>query len=64
MGLLHCNKKTLIDILQKLAQQANFPAFNTETALTLLERIENNPELLSSIRESLQQQTDASDDNT
>ena len=64
MGLLHCNKKTLIDILQKLAQQANFPALNTETALTLLERIENNPELLSSIRESLQQQTEASDGDT
>ncbi|QJB45125.1 tetratricopeptide repeat protein [Dolichospermum flos-aquae] len=49
---------------ENLAKQANFPAFNTETALTLLEKIENNPELLLSIRESLQQQTDASDDNT
>ena len=51
-------------ILQALAQQANFPDLNTETALTLLEMIENNPELLSFIRESLQQQTEASDDNT
>ena len=64
MGLLHCNKKTLIDILQTLAQQATLPALNDETALTLLERIESNPELLSSIRESLQQQTEVSDDNT
>ena len=64
MGLLHCNKETLVGIIQALAQQANFLAFNKETALTLLERIENNPELLLSIQESLQQQTDASDDNT
>ncbi|MDK2459800.1 tetratricopeptide repeat protein, partial [Aphanizomenon sp. PH219] len=49
---------------ENLAKQATLPAFNTETALTLLEKIENNPELLSSIQESLQQQTDASDDNT
>ena len=64
MGLLHCNKKTLIDVLQTLTKQANLPALNTETALTLLEMIESNPELLSSIRESLQQQTEASDGNT
>jgi|688.fasta_scaffold259232_1 hypothetical protein len=32
--------------------------------LTLLEQIENNLDLLSSIRKSLQQQTEASDDNT
>ena len=64
MRLLHCNKETLFGILHALAQQANLPELNNETALTLLERIENNPELLSSIRESLQQQTDASDDNT
>jgi tetratricopeptide (TPR) repeat protein len=64
MGLLHCNEKTLIDILQTLAKQANLPAVNTETALTLLEMIESNPELLSSIRESLQQQTEVSDGNT
>ena len=64
MGLLHCNKKTLIDVLQTLAKQANLPALNTETALTLLEMIESNPELLSSIRESLQQQTEVSDGNT
>ncbi|OBQ05357.1 MAG: hypothetical protein AN482_16680, partial [Anabaena sp. LE011-02] len=64
MELLHCNKKTLIDILQTLAQQATLPAVNTETALTLLEMIESNPELLSSIRESLQQQTEVSDGNT
>jgi hypothetical protein len=30
----------------------------------LLEQIENNPDLLSSIRKSLQQQTEASDNNT
>jgi hypothetical protein len=64
MGLLHCNKKTLIDILQTLAKQANLPALNTETALTLLKMIESNPDLLSSIRESLQQQTEVSDGNT
>ncbi|MBY5280966.1 tetratricopeptide repeat protein [Anabaena sp. PCC 7938] len=64
MGLLHCNKETLISILQALAQQANFPALNTETALTLLEMIESNPEHLSSIREYLQQQTEASDSDT
>ena len=51
-------------ILQALAEQANLPDLNTETALTLLEMIENNPELLSFIRESLQQQTEASDDDT
>ena len=64
MELLHCNEETLIDILQTLAQQATLPALNDKTALTLLERIESNPELLSSIRESLQQQTEASDGNT
>jgi len=64
MRLLHCNKKTLIDILQTLAQQATLPELNNETALTLLERIESNPDLLLSIRESLQQQTDASDGDT
>ena len=64
MGLLHCNKKTLINILQTLAQQATLPALNNETALTLLKMIESNPELLSSIREFLQQQTEASDGNT
>ncbi|WP_413171640.1 tetratricopeptide repeat protein [Anabaena azotica] len=64
MGLLHCNKQTLISILQALAQQANLSALNNKTALTLLEMIENNPELLSSIREYLQQQTEASDDDT
>ncbi|MFN6154366.1 MAG: tetratricopeptide repeat protein [Dolichospermum sp.] len=64
MKLLHCNEETLINILQTLAKQANLPAVNTETALTLLEMIESNPELLSSIRESLQQQTEVSDGNT
>ena len=64
MGLLHCNKETLVGIIQALAQQANSLAFNKETALTLLEMIESNPELLSSIREFSQQQTEASDGNT
>jgi tetratricopeptide (TPR) repeat protein len=64
MELLHCNEETLINILQTLAKQANLPALNTETALTLLKMIESNPELLSSIRESLQQQTEVSDGNT
>ncbi|OBQ34697.1 MAG: pilus assembly protein PilF, partial [Anabaena sp. CRKS33] len=64
MELLHCNKDTLFTILEALAQQANLPELNTDTALTLLEQIENNPDLLSSIRKSLQQQTEASDDNT
>jgi len=64
MRLLHCNKETLINILQALAQQANFPELNNETALTLLKIIESNPELLSSIREFLQQQTEASDSDT
>jgi hypothetical protein len=64
MKLLSCNKDTLFGILQALAQQANLPDLNTETMLTLLEMIENNPELLSSIRQYLQQQTEASDDDT
>ena len=64
MSLLHCKKDTLFNILEGLAQQANLSALNTETALTLLKMIESNPELLSSIRESLQQQTEASDSNT
>jgi tetratricopeptide (TPR) repeat protein len=62
--LLNCNKETLIDILKSLAQQANLPELNNEIALTLLEMIESNPELLSSIREYLQQQTEASDGDT
>lgn len=64
MELLHCSKETLVGILQALAQQANLPALNTETTLTLLKMIESNPELLSSIQEYLQQQTEVSDDNT
>jgi len=64
MKLLQCNKNTLFNILEALAQQANLPELNTETALTLLEMIESNPELLSSIREFSQQQTEASDGNT
>ena len=64
MRLLHCNKETLFGILHALAQQANLPELNNETALTLLERIESNPDLLLSIRESLQHQTEASDGNT
>jgi Flp pilus assembly protein TadD len=64
MKLLQCNKNTLFSVLEALAQQASLPDLNTETALTLLEQIENNPDLLSSIRKSLQQQTEASDDNT
>jgi tetratricopeptide (TPR) repeat protein len=64
MGLLHCNKKTLIDVLQTLAQQATLTALNNETALTLLKKIESNPDLLLSIRESLQQQIEVSDGNT
>ena len=64
MELLHCNEKTLIYILHTLAQQATLPELNNETALTLLQRIESNPNLLLSIRESLQQQTEASDGDT
>ncbi|PPJ61468.1 tetratricopeptide repeat protein, partial [Cuspidothrix issatschenkoi] len=64
MKLLQCNKDTLFAILGSLAEQANIPDLNTETMLALLEQIENNPQLLSSIREYLQQQTEASDDNT
>jgi hypothetical protein len=64
MKLLHCNKETLLGVLQFLAQQAELPAFNTEVALAMLERLESNPELLSDIREALQQQTEASDDDT
>ena len=37
---------------------------NTQAILTLLEMIESNPELLSSIREFLQHQTEASDSDT
>jgi predicted RNase H-like HicB family nuclease/tetratricopeptide (TPR) repeat protein len=44
-GLLHCNIETLFGILQVLAQQANLPELNNETALTLLERIKSNPDL-------------------
>ncbi|AFZ27510.1 Tfp pilus assembly protein PilF [Cylindrospermum stagnale PCC 7417] len=64
MSFLHCNKETLFDILQALAQQAEIPAFNPEVALAMLEKLESNPELLSYIREALQQQTEASDGNT
>jgi tetratricopeptide (TPR) repeat protein len=64
MKLLQYNKNTLFSVLEALAQQANLPDLNTETALTLLEQIENNPDLLSFIREYLQRQTEASDDNT
>ncbi|MEI6444082.1 MAG: tetratricopeptide repeat protein, partial [Nostocales cyanobacterium ELA583] len=64
INLLHCDKQTLVSILQALAQQANFPELNTETALAMLEQIETNPELLSSIQEKLQQQVEASDNNT
>ena len=64
MKLLQCNKNTLFSVLEALAQQASLPDLNTETALTLLEQIENNPDLLSFIREYLQRQTEASDDNT
>ncbi|AFZ25223.1 Tfp pilus assembly protein PilF [Cylindrospermum stagnale PCC 7417] len=62
--LLHCNQQTLFRILQALAQQAELTAFNTEVTLTLLQRLESNPELLSSIRQALQQQTEASDGDT
>ncbi|MBK1986103.1 ATP-binding protein [Sphaerospermopsis aphanizomenoides BCCUSP55] len=64
MQLLHCNQEKLFTILKALARQANLPELNTQAILTLLEMIESNPELLSSIRESLQQQTAASDDDT
>jgi hypothetical protein len=53
MKLLSCNKDTLFGILQALAEQANLPDLNTETMLALLEQIENNPQLLSSLREYL-----------
>ena len=64
MELLQCNKNTLFAILQALAQRANLPDLNTKTFLVLLEQIENNPQLLSFIREYLQRQTEASDDDT
>jgi tetratricopeptide (TPR) repeat protein len=64
MKLLQCNKDTLCAILQALTKQANIPDLNTETILVLLDQIENNPNLLSSIRKFLQQQTEASDDDT
>jgi len=54
----------LFIILQALAQQENLPELNPETALAMLEQIETNPELLSSIQEFLQQQAEASDNNT
>ncbi|MTJ47137.1 tetratricopeptide repeat protein [Dolichospermum sp. UHCC 0259] len=60
-NLLHCNTEILSYVLHTLAQQANFPVLNTETALILLEMIESNPDLLSFIRELLQQQTKTSD---
>ncbi len=53
MKLLSCNKDTLFAILGSLAEQANIPDLNTETMLALLEQIENNPQLLSSLREYL-----------
>ena len=64
MNLLHCNTKTLLSILQGLAQSANLSLLNTEVQLKLLEQLENNPQILSFIREYLQQQAEASDDNT
>jgi tetratricopeptide (TPR) repeat protein len=54
MKLLQCNKNTLFSVLEALAQQANLPDLNTKTFLVLLEQIENNPQLLSFIREYLQ----------
>ncbi|MBD2138438.1 hypothetical protein H6F32_12755 [Anabaena sp. FACHB-1237] len=64
ISLLQCNKNTLFNILESLAEQANFADLNTETMLALLKQIENNPKLLSSIREYLQQQTEALDNDT
>ncbi|AFZ26376.1 tetratricopeptide repeat protein [Cylindrospermum stagnale PCC 7417] len=64
MKLLYCNKETLFDVLKSLAQQAEFPAFNTEVSLAMLEKLESNLDLLSDIREALQQQTEALDEDT
>ena len=55
--LLHCDTQTLLSILQSLAQQAKIPAFNTEVALMMLEVLESNAGLLSSVREVLQSDT-------
>ncbi|HLO87753.1 MAG TPA: tetratricopeptide repeat protein [Nostocaceae cyanobacterium] len=62
--LLQCNTKTLLNILQTLAQQTELPELNTEVALAMLEKLESNPELLSHYREALHSDTEASDDDT
>ena len=52
--LLDCDTQTLLDFIKALAQQANLPYPDTETDLILLERIATNPQLLQSLRETLQ----------
>jgi hypothetical protein len=64
MMLLHCNKQTLLGIIQSLAQQTNLSELNTEVMLAILERLKSNPELLLYLQEALHQNTEASDDNT
>ena len=64
MILLNCNRETLINILQALAQQAKIPEFNPDVALAMLENLETDLELLSYIRQALHQQTPLSDSNT
>ena len=56
-ALLDCDTQTLYGHLQALAQQENFPYPDTETNLILLERIATNPQLLQSLRETLQRDT-------
>ncbi len=58
MKLLSCNKQTLIEILQALAEQANVPKLNPESALTLLDVMLSNPELLQNLREAIQTDTE------
>jgi tetratricopeptide (TPR) repeat protein len=53
MNLLQCDKQTLISILQAIAQQAELPQLNNESALMLLDLITTDSELLQNIRLSL-----------
>ena len=53
--LLDCDTQTLLGILKALAQQANLPYPDTETNLMLLEEIATKPQLLQSLRETLQE---------
>lgn len=59
MGLLQCDKQTLIELLQALTQANNLPVLNTEIMLMLPDLIASDREATQSLREALQSQTEA-----